>query len=98
VDLPTPGSPARGTTDPGTTPPPSTRLSSGEGKGPRGWSSEEMDDNSTASVAAVASHPGLPLGAGGAAAVSTRGVLEPHPWAGQKPDHLANSFPQDRHM
>ena len=33
----------------------------------------------TTSVALVASHPGLPLGAGGATAVSTRGVLEPHP-------------------
>ena len=99
VDLPTPGSPARSATEPGTTPPPSTRLSSGDGRGSRGWSSEEMDDNSTTSVVAfVASHPGLPLGARGATAVSTRGVLEPHPWAGQKPDHLANSFPQDGHM
>ena len=96
--MPTPGSPASRTTDPGTTPPPNTRFNSAEGSGSRGWSLEDMEESSTTSVAFVASQPGRPLGVGGAAAISTRGDWEPHPCAGQKPLHLANSLPQDGHM
>ena len=47
VDLPMPGSPASSATEPGTSPPPSTRLSSANGSTMRGSSSSETPESST---------------------------------------------------
>ena len=104
--MPTPGSPASNTTEPGTTPPPRTRFNSGEGRVARGSVSIESSANSTGSGLAFGVQPllferlrglpPLPLAAG-SGATSTSGAVEPHIRLGQKPIHLGLSCPQAGH-
>ena len=95
VDLPTPGSPVSSVTDPGTTPPPSTRFSSEDGRGIRGWLSADSVSKGKASPRrSSATHPARREdGAARAAAISVRGRGELHKGLGQKPIHLVLSLP-----
>jgi hypothetical protein len=87
VDLPTPGSPASSTTEPGTSPPPSTRSSSAtpvvrRGLEPASISRSERGLPATGAGSACSSRR---TRVGAAATSSTRLDQEPH--SGQRPSH-----------
>ncbi len=91
VDLPTPGSPPMSTMAPGTSPPPSTRLSSPEGSLMRGCSSARISLRATASALRPATGDGERRGADAATRSSTSVFHAPHD--GQRPAHLGESAP-----
>src|SRR5579859_4027681 len=104
VDLPTPGSPPTRMSDPGTTPPPSTRSTSVSPVRRRTASSRTTSAIGTASAgpgppawpaAAVSAGsrrgPGRRPAAGAARRSSTRLFHAEHP--GQRPSHLLDSYP-----
>ena len=97
--MPTPGSPANSTTEPGTRPPPSTRLSSWEGSWIRGWSPVRSWDNSRMGSASPADQPGRDRPAGGVS-VSTNGRGDRQDGAGQKaqpPGAFVAALPAKEH-
>ncbi|CAM5384287.1 hypothetical protein SFUMM280S_10854 [Streptomyces fumanus] len=83
VDLPTPGSPASSTTAPGTSPPPSTRSSSGT---PVERAVACRPSTWPMGTAEVVTRPGVVVRTAGAPYSS----IVPHAWhSGQRPSHLA---------
>src|SRR5271157_1986715 len=93
VDLPMPGSPPKSMSAPGTSPPPSTRSTSGNVEGVRSADSGLHDDNGTASETFTAAlFPRLPsLGCLNSVMVSHA----PQFW--HLPCHLEKSWPQLEH-
>ncbi len=86
VDLPTPGSPASRLTDPGTTPPPSTRSSSLTPVGKWRVRSGSIELIGTAGEDGTTARWAVPLPVASTATSST----VPHvPHSGQRPTHLA---------
>src|SRR5690606_38429046 len=100
VDLPTPGSPPTRTTDPGTSPPPSTRSNSPTPVGNRASSVGSTWLSRTGSGAgcpAADRRPGAwpPRGEAGAACTSRMLFQDPH--EGQRPSHRGDSYPHSSH-
>src|SRR5579875_894830 len=96
VDLPTPGSPPIKTSDPGTSPPPSTRSTSPIPRTTRGASSRDTSVIGVATAggaAAAARPPTVPPPRDGAGTGSSTNVFHP-PQPGQRPSHFADSYPQ----
>ena len=94
VDLPMPGSPCTSVTDPGTSPPPSTRSTSGMPVGAATHSAKSIWSIGNAISVGVVARPALAPLSAGTTTSSSRVLHAPH--AGQRPAHLASSWPQSR--
>ena len=90
-----PGSPPMSTSDPGTMPPPSTRSNSPMPEWTRSCSLSSISSRVFAGAAGVSTvlfRAGPAAGAGAAGACSS--ILFHAPQDGQRPIHLADSYPQ----
>src|SRR5579875_1163295 len=86
VDLPTPGSPASNVTEPGTTPPPSTRSSSSTPVGQCRALRGSIELIGTAAEAGATERRALPLTAD---SIATSSTVPQVPHSAQRPTHLA---------
>ncbi len=95
VDLPMPGSPLTSTTEPGTMPPPSTRLSSLPSTGTRSRPSEEIGVSGWgAPLPSMGTKPRAALRPAGASTTCFSISVFHSPQSGHLPIHLAWALPQ----